>query len=53
MYRGVETKNRGIEDVVEGVGQKMSVFVHAQGMKIVHAGGGGFKKMAKFCPRSF
>ena len=25
-------------------GQKMSVFVHAQGMKTVHAGGGGFKK---------
>ena len=27
----------------------MSVFVHAQGIKIVHEGGGG-KKMAKFCP---
>ena len=25
----------------EGGGQKMSVFVHAQGIKIVHAGGGG------------
>ena len=29
----------------------MSVFVHAQGIKTVHAGGGG-QKMAKFCPRS-
>ena len=29
----------------------MSVFVHAQGIKIVHAGGGG-QIMAKFCPRS-
>ena len=34
-----------------GGGQKMSVFVHAQGIKTVHAGGGG-QKMAKFCPRS-
>ena len=34
-------------------GQKMSVFVHAQGIKTVHAGGrGGGQKMAKFCPRS-
>ena len=32
-------------------GQKMSVFVNAQGIKTVHAGGGG-QKMAKFCPRS-
>ena len=31
--------------------EKMSVFVHAQGIKTVHAGGGGQKK-AKFCPRS-
>ena len=31
-------------------GQKMSVFVHAQGIKTVHAG--GCQKMAKFCPRS-
>ena len=36
-----------------GGGQKMSVFVHAQGIKTVHAGGrGGSQKMAKFCPRS-
>ena len=39
-----------------GGGQKMSVFVHAQGLKTVHAGGlgggGGVKKMVKFCPRS-
>jgi hypothetical protein len=26
----------------------MSVFVHAMGLKTVHAGGGGVKKMAKF-----
>ena len=32
-------------------GQKMSVFVHAQGIKLVHAGEGG-QKIAKFCPRS-
>ena len=29
----------------------MSVFVHAQGIKTVHAGGRG-QQMAKFCPRS-
>ena len=34
------------------------VFVHAQGIKTVHAGrgvgggGGGGKKISKFCPRS-
>ena len=27
-----------------GGGQKMSVFVHAQGIKTVHSGGGGSKK---------
>ena len=27
-----------------GAGQKISVFVHAQGIKTVHAGGGGVKK---------
>ena len=31
-------------------GQKMSVFVHALGIKTVHAGGG--QKIAKFGPRS-
>ena len=35
-----------------GGGQKMSVFVHAQVIKTVHAGEGGGQKMAKFCPRS-
>ena len=29
----------------------MSVFVHAQGIETVRAGGGG-QKMAKFCPRN-
>ena len=29
----------------------MSVFVHSQGIKTVHAGGGD-QKMEKFCPRS-
>ena len=39
-------------DKVRG-GPKMSVFVHAQGIKSVHAeGGGGGQKMAKFPPRS-
>ena len=28
-------------------GQKMSVFVHAQGIKTVHAGGGGVSKNGK------
>ena len=32
-----------------GRGSKMSVFVHAQGIKTVHAGG-EVSKMAKFCP---
>ena len=32
--------------------QKMSVFVHAQGIKTVHAKGGGGQKMVKFCPHS-
>ena len=30
----------------------MSVFVHAQGIKTVHAGGGGGQKKAKFCPHT-
>ena len=30
-------------DKMRGGGQKMSVFVHAQGIKTVHAGGGGSK----------
>ena len=34
----------------EGV-KKCLFFVHAQGIKTVHAGEGG-QKMAKFCPRS-
>ena len=39
-------------DKMGGGGQKMSVFVHAQGIKTVHKGGGGGQKVAKFCPRS-
>ena len=35
-----------------GRGSKMSVFVHAQGIKTVQTEGGGVYKMAKFCPRS-
>ena len=41
-------------DKMKGEGgrcQKISVLVHAQGIKTVHAGGGG-QNMAKFCPRS-
>ena len=32
--------------------KKMSVLVHAQGIKTVHVGGEGGQKMAKLCPRS-
>ena len=31
-----------------GGGQKMSVFVHAQGIKTVHAGGGGEGRGSKW-----
>ena len=31
-----------------GGGQKISVYIHAQGIKTVHAGGGGGQKKAKF-----
>ena len=51
---GVSSKgsfNNYVDKMRGGGGQKMSVFVHAQGIKTVHAGGGG-QKMAKFCPRS-
>ena len=43
--------NNYVDKMRGGGGQKMSVFVHAQGMKTVHAGGGD-ETMAKFCPRS-
>ena len=43
--------NNYVEKMRGGGGPKMSVFVHAQGIKNVHAGMGG-QKMAKFCPRS-
>ena len=35
-----------------GGDQKMFVFVQAQGIKTVLAGGEGSHKMAKLCPRS-
>ena len=35
--------NNYVDKMRKGVGQKMSVFVHAQGIKTVHAGGGGKK----------
>ena len=46
--------NNYVDKMRGGEGQKMSVFVHAQGIKTVHAGGRGegCQKMAKFCPRS-
>jgi hypothetical protein len=44
--------NNYVEKMRRGGGQKMSVFVYAQGIKTVYAGGGG-KKIAKLCPRSF
>ena len=43
--------NNYVDKMRGGGGQKMSVHVHAQGIKTVHAGKGG-QKMAKFCPRS-
>ena len=33
--------NNYVDKMRGGGGQKMSVFVHAQGIKTVHAGGGG------------
>ena len=41
-----------VEKMRGGGCQKMSVFVHAQGIKTDHAGGGGSQEMAKFCPRN-
>ena len=43
--------NYYVDKMKGGGDQKMSVFVHAQGIKSVHARGGG-EKMTKFCPRS-
>ena len=34
-------------------GQEMSVFVHAEGIKTVHARRGWWSKMAKLCPQRF
>ena len=36
---------------VERAGQKMSVFVHAQGIKTVHLGGGTVSVFGNFCPK--
>ena len=36
--------NNYVDKMRGGGGQKMTVFVHAQGIKTVHAGGGGGKK---------
>ena len=44
--------NNYVDKMRGGGGHEMSVFVHAQGIKTVHAGGGVGQKMAKFCPRS-
>ena len=43
--------NNYVDKMSGGGGQKMSAFVHAQGMKTVHTGVGG-QKNAKLCPRS-
>ena len=45
MITGKEPFNNYV-DKMRGEGQKMSVFVHAQGVKTVHAGGGRGQKMA-------
>ena len=39
--------NDYVDEMGGGGGQKMSIFVHALGIKTVHAGAG--QKMAKFC----
>ena len=44
--------NNYMDKMRGGGGQKISVFVHAQGIKTVHAGGRGGQKIAKFGPRS-
>ena len=44
--------NNYVDKMKGGGGQKLSVFVHAQGIKTVHAGGGWGSKISKFCPRS-
>ena len=46
------TFNNYVDKMWGGGGPKMSVFVLAQGIKTVHARGGGGQKKAKFCPRS-
>ena len=45
------TFNNHMDKLRGGGGQKMSVFVHAQGIKTVKEGSRG-SKMAKFCPHS-
>ena len=42
--------NNYVDKMRGGGGQKMSVFVHAQGINTVHAGGWGLEN-GKFCPR--
>ena len=41
--------NNYVDKMRGGGGQKLSVFVHAQGIK---TGGRGDQKMSNFCPRS-
>ena len=43
--------NNYVDKMRGGRGKKMSIFVHAQGVKTVHAGGRG-QKMTKFCPHN-
>ena len=50
-YVAIQLRVHSITTWTRWGGQKMYVFVHAQGIKTVHAGRGGQKK-AKFCPRS-
>ena len=40
--------NNYVDKMRGGGGQKISVFVHAQGIKTVHAGGRGVKKWQNF-----
>ena len=41
-----------LQPILFNKGQKMLIFVHAQGIKTVHAGVGLGQKIAKFCQRS-
>ena len=58
LSRNIDVRGHSITtytymDKMREGGQKIYVFVHAQVVKTVHAGGKGGQKMAKFCPLSY